>query len=147
MVVFGGATDRGERSDELALLSVARGKLGWRLCLRTAGASWPKPRGAHTAEVVGGRIYCAGGYGPVSRWGCGPRTAPLLVGWWRGFGGDAPLRAPCYSCRCCRVHQLTWVPHLAPPTMPQGKMYHADCLSIDLQQAFGPLAAGEGPLC
>ncbi|KAI7841997.1 hypothetical protein COHA_004340 [Chlorella ohadii] len=63
VVVFGGATDRGERSDELALLSVAHNKLQWRLCRRTGGVHWPRPRGAHTAEVVGGRVYCAGGYG------------------------------------------------------------------------------------
>lgn len=69
VVVFGGATDRGERSDELALLSVAHNKLQWRLCRRTGGVHWPRPRGAHTAEVVGGRVYCAGGYGMVS--GCG----------------------------------------------------------------------------
>lgn len=101
VVVFGGATDRGERSDELALLSVARGKLGWRLCLRTAGATWPKPRGAHTAEVVGGRIYCAGGYGPVRGWGwCVPLRHSRAAGGvgmvgWAARCALLPLQLPC----------------------------------------------------
>ena len=82
IVVFGGATDRGERSDELSLLSVAHNKLQWRPCPRTADALWPMPRGAHTAEVVSGRIYCAGGYGSVRGSG-----ACLIVG----------------TC-CCGVH-------------------------------------------
>ena len=75
ILVFGGATDRGERSDELSLLSVANNKLQWRPCPRTEGAMWPQPRGAHSAEVVGGRIYCAGGYGSVG--GCD--TLELVV--------------------------------------------------------------------
>lgn len=70
VLVFGGAVDRGIRSAELALLSVAAGRLAWRHIApgggsHAAGATWPLARGAHAADVVGGRLYVCGGYGQV----------------------------------------------------------------------------------
>lgn len=72
LMIFGGAVDRGEKSNDLMLLTVGgHSRLTWRACLPPsdsagshAGAvGWPGARGAHAAEVVCGRLYVLGGYG------------------------------------------------------------------------------------
>lgn len=73
LLVFGGAVDGGRRSADLAFLSVAAGRLAWRPIApadgpQAAGSTWPLARGAHAADVVGGRLYVCGGYGEVGGW-------------------------------------------------------------------------------
>ncbi|PSC75591.1 kelch domain-containing isoform A [Micractinium conductrix] len=64
VLLFGGAVDKGARSDDLALLAT-NGRLAWKLCWHGGGGGGrgPKARGAHGMEIAGGRLYVLGGYG------------------------------------------------------------------------------------